>query len=292
MAGQVGRVPVMTNWGGGLVSQVEANELLEEIQKGLAAYLEKKRLFFPRFFFLSNDEMLEILSETKDPTRVQPHLKKCFEGVDQLEFQEDLTITAMTSIEKESVPFKNIIDTNKARGSVEKWLVEVEERMFESIHHQTSLGLEDYSSKPRHEWVLQWPGMVVLVVTGMFWTKGVEDTLNAQDINQVAAFEKQCTSDLMRIVDLVRGDLTKLERATLGALVVMDVHARDVVTNLVRDNVCDIKDFAWQAQLRTYWEADEEVRLCQMSMLRTTELRPLCSLTKQFIRMEVQHLES
>ncbi|NXW28891.1 DYH3 protein, partial [Phaetusa simplex] len=234
----------------------EANTLLEDIQKGLNTYLEKKRLFFPRFFFLSNDELLEILSETKDPLRVQPHLKKCFEGISKLEFTEDLEIVGMISSEKEIVPFIDKIYPANAKGMVEKWLLQVEEMMLASVRQVLQDGIRGYIKVPRKAWVLQWPGQVVICVSSIYWTEEVSEAIRKGTLMD---FLEKSNLQIGDIVELVRGKLSTGARLTLGALTVIDVHARDAVAKLVEDKITDLNDFQWISQLRYYWEEKDVI---------------------------------
>eukprot|EP00798_Chlamydomonas_sp_ICE-L_P022533 gene22533-29660_t len=239
---------------------IEANKLLESVQKGLSDYLETKRLAFARFFFLSNDELLQILSQTKNPLSVQPHLRKCFEAIESLDFADNLEISGMNSKEKEKCPFdKPMFPT----GSVEIWLGEVERRMKASVRCQVVESLANYVQVPRNEWVKNWPAMVVLAVSGIFWSTECEQAIIG---GKVEDYLKKCSQDLLDLTDLVRGQLSNQDRTTLGALITVDVHSRDTVQELVDCKIERPSDFEWVSRLRYYWRDDVYVDMVQASI--------------------------
>ncbi|KAL0272752.1 UNVERIFIED_CONTAM: hypothetical protein PYX00_005610 [Menopon gallinae] len=233
----------------------ECNFLLEQVQKGLAEYLEAKRTVFPRLYFLSDDELLEILAEAKNPLAVQPHLRKCFENIYKLQFEKDLKITKMFSGEGEGV---SLTETMYPTGGVEYWLLRVEEVMRTTVQVTLYRALMNLPMVDRNEWVLSWPGQIVIAGSQTYWTANVEDGIRENRLDQ---YFLVMLSQLDGLRNLVKGQVSRVERQILSALIVIEVHARDVTEKILKENVENVNDFEWISQLRYYWVNDQDLKV-------------------------------
>ncbi len=241
----------------GLVDQLDAAKKdLETIAVNLNTYLEEKRRKFPRFYFLANDDLYDILGDTRNPRKIEAYLKKIFEGVSSLTFTEDTEIVGMKSPESEEVSFLRKVVPLEYHGNVESMLLDIETEMKDTVGKSIEKAIDSYNSTPeRIDWVLkQWPGQVVLCVSQLFWCKKITEAIGNRSIKELQQYLQVCEKQLKDIVTLVRGKLTKLQRITLSALTVLDVHANDVLESLVHNNVSSETDFEWLSQLRYYYD--------------------------------------
>ncbi|KAM4843232.1 dynein axonemal heavy chain 17 [Thomomys bottae] len=249
----------------GLYDKLESlKKSLAICEKALAEYLETKRLAFPRFYFVSSADLLDILSNGNDPVEVSRHLSKLFDSLCKLKFQLDADNKpikigmGMYSKEDEYVEFDRDCDLS---GQVEVWLNRVLDRMCATLRHLIPEAVVTYEEKPREQWIFDYPAQIALTCTQIWWTTEVGlafARLEEGYENSIKDYNKKQISQLNALITLLIGNLSAGDRMKIMTICTIDVHARDVVAKMILAKVESSQAFTWQSQLRHRWDEDKK----------------------------------
>jgi dynein heavy chain len=241
----------------GLFDKLDA--LLKQLvlcEKALNDYLETKRLAYPRFYFVSSADLLDILSNGNVPERVAKHLTKLYDSIAKLIFKKGTKIAVkMFSKENdEEVPFYEPCDCS---GKVEIWLNRLTDMMRKTLHVLFRSSVIAYEEKPRESWVFDWPAQTALCTTQIWWTTEVNIAFTKLEEgyeNSMRDYQKKQITQLNSLIELLLGELTAGDRQKIMTICTIDVHSRDVVAKMILQKVDSSNAFQWQSQLRHRWD--------------------------------------
>ena len=236
-------------------------EQLEMCQKSLTGYLEKKRLIFPRFFFVSDPALLEILGQASDTHTIQSHLLSIFDNIATVTFheQEYNKILAIGSSEGETVKLEHPV---RAEGSVEIWLNSLLKASQEAVHSiiRKAYHVVIDSYFDLLEFTSKFQAQIGILGLQILWSKESEVALNnAKNDRKIM---QETNGKFLEILNTLIGQTTKnlekIDRRKYETLITVHMHQREIFDFLVRTNVKSTQDFDWLKQARFYFKPDIE----------------------------------
>ncbi|CAL8361611.1 unnamed protein product [Merluccius merluccius] len=241
-------------------SLVTILDQLQRCQKSLNEFLEEKRSAFPRFYFIGDEDLLEILGQATNPTVIQSHLKKLFAGIHSVQFDEQCQhIVAMCSLEGELVPLRNLV---RISNNVEVWLSELSAEMKETLKQ---LLLECIAAGQRGEVdPARYPSQILCLAEQIQFTEDVERALREQSLQRLE-LELSAKLDHYTTVDTSSQDHSNtgsvVLQLKLKALILDIIHNISVVKQLSQTGVCSPDHWCWRKQLRFYMGSDKCCRI-------------------------------
>lgn len=241
-------------------------DMLSKIQKALGEYLERERVAFPRFYFVGDEDLLEIIGNSGDVLRIAKHLRKMFAGISGLLTDEDGLITGFTSKEGEEVKLRQKISLVQT-PRINEWLGALETNMKTTLAELTFEAFEEFAQLMAAEtmdasaftdYISKYPAQVVVLGTQIAWTQAVEASLNAEGENLPALFEKQ-VNVLKLLAAAVLGDLEPIHRRKCEDLITEFVHQRDVIGRLDKVKARSPTHHMWLLSMRYVFEPGNEL---------------------------------
>ncbi|EYC14495.1 hypothetical protein Y032_0040g239 [Ancylostoma ceylanicum] len=209
---------------------------LNRCQKALNQFLEEKRSAFPRFYFLGDDDLLEILGQSTNPTVIQSHLKKLFQGIDKVMFGSgNETISAVLSAQGELVQLSRpvrVVAQVEMRSTLRKLCLEA---------------IREENVDPA-----RYPSQVLCLAEQVRFCRDCEQVLDgSRDFSKL----KSALQDQLRAYTNTKVEDVVLD-LKLKALILDIIHHIDVVEQLVSSNSNSTQCWTWQKQLRFYVVGD------------------------------------
>jgi dynein heavy chain 1 len=242
------------------------SDSLDKIQKALTDYLETQRQAFARFYFVGDEDLLEIIGNSKDVINIQKHFPKMFAGISTITNENNGDVLkGMCSKEDERVAFvKNVVISENPK--IDAWLKAMENQMKISLGYELEKatkgvsGVTDISTREKFEVLREiikaHPTQAVMLSFQILWTELIEDCLEKGQ--KVAPVVDRVVTFLGYLAEEVLSDLEKSLRQKYEQLITESVHQRDVARILNDEGVTTNKDFRWQYYMRFYFNPKEQ----------------------------------
>ena len=252
-------------------------DLLAKIQKALGEYLERERASFPRFYFVGDEDLLEIIGNSKNIARLQKHFKKMFAGVASVLLDEDgVKIRGISSKEAEEVIFDPPISTLEY-PRINEWLTEVEKQMRLTLAKNLARAVGESKKLTQDgnieiesflKWCDQYQTQVIVLATTIGWSEDVEAALSTSNGKKsLKAVLTRVTDMLKLLADLVLQEQPPLRRKKLEYLIYEYVHRRGITRSLIEiEGEVTNKSFEWVSQMRFYFDPKQADVLQQLTI--------------------------
>ena len=250
---------------GNLLRQLERQDsTMTIIQKALGDYLEKQRQIFPRFYFVNNDDLVEIIGNANEPVKIVTHISKMFAAISTISFETPDDASTKSNVLAEAVSMSSkegevVIFSEKITitNDVKEWLQLLVTQMVSTLEALLNSSLLNIPSDTNKEemmlWLETYPALVLILASQILWTQSMETAISSKSVE---------TSVLKLILDkllffsniVLLTDISVITRKKCEQLLTELVYQRDVTRSITAsvDSIQSKSDFKWLYHLRFY----------------------------------------
>ena len=233
---------------------------------------------------MGDEDLLEIIGNSKNVPRLQKHFKKMFAGVYSILLNEDNTIVlGVSSKEGEELLFRQPVSI-AANPKINDWLTLVEGEIRHTLASLLAQSVQEFNQLSNVaqgaaldrdaflKWVETYQAQLVVLSSQIFWSESVESALKQLEAdpslasNPLGSVLANVENTLKILADSVLEDQAAIRRRKLEHLIIEHVHQRDVLRSLMQSRVASTKSFEWLAQMRFYFDAKVSHLLKQLTI--------------------------